>query len=206
MANHATRLLGLALSAIFVVPAFAEKPGNEPIPVSDSSFQCITKMTPVRGFYVASLTGKLSETLAVAKSDKGGTYPPGSVVQLVPGEVMVKHPKGTNPLTHDWEFFELDVDANGTKIRKRGYADVVNRFGGNCFACHVQARPEWDLVCETNHGCQSIPITEAMIRALQLSDPRCSPPNKLSEADKKALQDLSETLKKRSTAGVEGSK
>lgn len=57
-----------------------------------------------------------------------------------------------------------------------------------------------------NHGCQTIPLTEAMIRALQLSDPRCSPPNQLNETDKKALQDLGEVLKKISTAGVEGPK
>jgi hypothetical protein len=206
MVNHTKLLLSLALSTVLVVPAFADMSKNESIPVSDSSFQCITKMTPVRGFYVASLTGKLNETVAVAKSNKGGAYPPGSVVQLVPGEVMVKQPKGTNPVTHDWEFFELDVDSKGTKIRKRGYTDVVNRFGRNCFACHVQAKPQWDLVCENNHGCQPIPLTDAMIKALQLSDPRCSPPNKLSEADKKALQDVSEVLKKISTSGVEGPK
>jgi len=104
MVNHTKLLLGLALSTVLVVPAFADKSKNESIPVSDSSFQCITKMTPVRGFYVASLTGKLNETVAVAKSNKGGAYPPGSVVQLIPGEVMVKQPKGTNPQTHDWEF------------------------------------------------------------------------------------------------------
>jgi len=104
MVNHTKLLLSLALSTVLVVPAFADKSKNESIPVSDSSFQCITKMTPVRGFYVASLTGKLNETVAVAKSNKGGAYPPGSVVQLIPGEVMVKQPKGTNPQTHDWEF------------------------------------------------------------------------------------------------------
>jgi hypothetical protein len=28
-----------------------------------------------------------------------------------------------------------------------GFAEVNNRFGGNCFNCHAKARPEWDLVC-----------------------------------------------------------
>ena len=45
---------------------------------------------------------------------------------------MVKRDKGFNPATHDWEFFELDVSKDGTQIGKRGFADVVNRFGGNC--------------------------------------------------------------------------
>lgn len=42
-------------------------------------------------FYGASLLGKLKETVAVAKPEKAGTYPPGSVLQLVLDEVMVKH-------------------------------------------------------------------------------------------------------------------
>ena len=195
MFYYAKRVLGVVLSALLFAPVFADQPKSESISVDDKSFQCITKMTPVRGFYVASLTGQLDKTVAVAKSRKGGEYPPGSVVQLIPGEAMVKQPKGTNPPTHDWEFFELDVDAKGTKIRKRGYIDVVNRFGGNCFACHVQAKPQWDLICEKDHGCQPIPLTESMFRALQHNDPRCSP-HKLSAADKKALQNIDEALDK----------
>lgn len=206
MFNHLKLLLGLAISTALTPCAFADNTNQVAIPVSESSFQCITNMTPVRGFYVASLTGKLDETIAVAKSSEGGKYPPGSVVQLVPGEAMVKQPEGTNPLTKDWEFFELDVDANGTKIRKRGYTDVVNRFGGNCFACHAQAKPQWDLVCEKDHGCQPIPLTDAMFRALQRSDPRCSPANQLSEIDKKALHDLGEMMKQIAPAGSDAKK
>jgi hypothetical protein len=39
---------------------------------------------------------------------------------------MVKRDKGFNAATRDWEFFELDVSKDGTQIRKRGFADVVN--------------------------------------------------------------------------------
>ena len=116
--------------------------------IDAKSFRCITEMTHVRQFYVDNLLGNLEATLAVANSATGGTYPPGTVIQLVPTEVMVKRDKGFNPVTHDWEFFELDVSKDGTEIRKRGFAEVVNRFGGNCFGCHIQARPQWDLVCE----------------------------------------------------------
>ena len=38
------------------------------------------------------------------------TIRPGSVLQLMPNEVMVKHEKGFNPATRDWEFFYIDVD------------------------------------------------------------------------------------------------
>jgi hypothetical protein len=127
--------------------------------IDAKSFRCITEMTHVRQFYVDNLLRNLEATLAVANSATGGTYPPGSVIQLVPTEAMVKRDKGFNPVTHDWEFFELDVSKDGTEIRKRGFAEVVNRFGGNCFGCHIQARPQWDLVCEMDHGCAPIPVT-----------------------------------------------
>src|SRR6516165_1964152 len=118
--------------------------------VGANSFRCITKMTPVRQFYVDNLRGNLDATLAAANSPTGAVYPPGSVIQLIPTEAMVKRDRGFNAATHDWEFFELDVSKDGTQIRKRGTTDVVNRFGGNCFDCHVPAAAQWDLVCETD--------------------------------------------------------
>jgi hypothetical protein len=161
--------------------------------IDANSFRCIRKMTPVRHFYVDNLKGQLGATLAAANSPSGAVYPPGSVIQLVPGEVMVKRDKGFNAVTHDWEFFELDVSKDGTQIRKRGFADVVNRFGGNCFGCHVAARPEWDLVCESDHGCAPIPVTRAMIGALQRTDPRCENAA-LSPDDAEALKQLNQLL------------
>ena len=95
------------------------------------------------------------------------------MVQLVPTEVMVKRESGTFPATGDWEFFELEVNEKGSKIAKRGFVDVVNRFDGNCFSCHAPAREKWDFICETGHGCDPIPIDHKMTGALQRSDPRC---------------------------------
>jgi len=138
-------------------------------------FGCIRDLSPVRGFFVGNFKGDLEATLATANSTTGGVYPAGSIVQLVPGEVMIKHDKGFSPATKDWEFIELDVTAEKTSVRNRGFADVVNRFGGNCFACHIQAKPEFDLVCEKDHGCDPIPLTDNMIKALQNTDPRCAP-------------------------------
>ena len=164
--------------------------------IDAKSFRCIRTMTPVRHFYVDNLRGDLDATVAAAKSPGGAVYPPGSVIQLVPGEVMVKRDKGFNTVTHDWEFFELDVSKDGTEIRKRGFADVVNRFGGNCFGCHIAARPEWDLVCETDHGCAPIPLTRAMSGALQRTDPRCDNAP-VSAEDAQALKQLDELVKRR---------
>ncbi|MAT84730.1 MAG: hypothetical protein CMD39_10630 [Gammaproteobacteria bacterium] len=158
--------------------------------VDADDFGCISEMTPVRGFYVGNLLGDLDATLAVARSEDGGTYPPGSVVQLVPTEAMVKHPEGYNAATRDWEFFELDPSPEGSAIRVRGFADVVTRFGGNCFACHVKAEPKWDMICETGHGCDPIPLTADMTRVLQKADPRCDTSKALTPEDIELLKAL----------------
>jgi len=171
------------------VDTLIEKTANEQVSVlniDEKSFSCMRKMTPVRHFYVDNLLGDIKGTLAAANAPKGATYPVGSVVQLVPTEVMVKRESGTSPATGDWEFFELNVDKHGSKIAKRGFVDVVNRFGGNCFGCHAPAREPWDFVCESDHGCEPIPINHKMTGALQRSDPRCGE-EALEDGDSMAL-------------------
>lgn len=144
-----------------------------PLEIDNETFDCMLDMTPVRGFYVDNvIPGELDKTVAAAQAEKT-TYPAGSVVQLVPGEVMIKRHKGYNAATKDWEFFELNVSPEGTEIHKRGFADVVNRFGGNCFGCHIQAKPEFDLICESSHGCDPIAIPRPIITLLQKTDARC---------------------------------
>ncbi len=172
-----------ALSAVLLVAvafapaafgAEAKTTANDPeIKVTGDSFRCLSKMAKVRHFFVDNLLGDVKGTLVVASSEQGGVYPPGSVVQLIPGEVMVKHKPGFNTATRDWEFFELNVSAQGTTIGKRGFTDVINRFGGNCFTCHVRAKPEYDLICEMGHGCDPIPISRETIAKIQEGDPRC---------------------------------
>src|SRR6476619_6090280 len=71
--------------------------------IDASSFRCITKMTPVRQFYVDNLQGNLDATLAAANSTTGAVYPTGAVIQLIPGEAMVKRDRSFNAATHDWE-------------------------------------------------------------------------------------------------------
>lgn len=144
------------------------------IDISAQSFKCLTEMTPVRGFFVDNLAGHLPATLAVARNPQGGVYPPGSVVQLVPTEVMVKREPGFSPVTKDWEFFELDVSGKGSQIRKRGFAEVNNRFDKNCFACHLAAKPEFDMICGQGRGCEELPIPRYVIHSLQVTDPRCA--------------------------------
>ena len=129
--------------------------------IDDKTFGCIRDMTPVREFFVRNLQGNLEGPLAVSNAGTG-KYPEGSVIQLVPTEVMVKREEGFSPVTKDWEFIELQVSDQGTKIAKRGTTDIVNQFGGNCFACQ-------------GNGCDPIPLTPTMIKGMQNTDPRCEP-------------------------------
>ena len=162
--------------------------------VDDNSFKCITDMTKVRHFYVDNLLGNLAGTVAVANAGTGD-YPEGSVVQVMPNEVMIKHQKGFSPATRDWEFFWIDLDKNGAKIFTRGFAEVNNRLNLNCFACHVKARPEFDFICETEQGCDPIPVTKAMFGALQRTDPRCPGSDQVSAEDAESLAQLGEVVK-----------
>jgi hypothetical protein len=137
-----------------------------------ADFTNVNDMTPVRGYFIDNRLGHLDEALAVAEDPAGGTYPVGTIIQLVPTEAMVKRAEGFSPATGDWEFFSLAVSPQGTEILARGGPDVVNQFGGSCADCHLQAEPQFDLVCEDTHGCDPLPIGDDVITAIQASDPR----------------------------------
>ncbi|MGB5811373.1 MAG: hypothetical protein WBG86_12625, partial [Polyangiales bacterium] len=99
-------------------------------------------------------------------------YPPGTLIQLVPQEAMVKREEGFSPETRDWEFFFLELSADGTTIAERGKDEAENAFGGNCFSCHSGA-PDNDFVCETGNGCDPLTLDDQIIESLQLGDVRC---------------------------------
>ena len=104
------RAWGVLVTALIVGPAVAAPAGGAgSLSISEKSFRCMTEMTHIGHFYVDNLVGNLKGTVQAAESTTGGVYPSGSVLQLVPTEVMVKREKGFNVATHDWEFFELDV-------------------------------------------------------------------------------------------------
>jgi hypothetical protein len=74
----------------------ADQSAEPKVKVSHDTFKCITDMTPVRHFYVDNLLGNLQGTVAVAEKGSGD-YPAGSVVQLVPTEVMINSRKDSIP-------------------------------------------------------------------------------------------------------------
>jgi hypothetical protein len=144
----------------------------EDLEMQATDFTNINDMTPIRGYFIDNRLGHLDEAIAVAEDPAGGTYPVGTIIQLVPTEAMVKRAEGFSPATGDWEFFSLSVSPEGTEILARGGPDVVNQFGGSCADCHLQAEPQFDLVCEDTHGCDPLPIGDDVITAIQASDPR----------------------------------
>lgn len=148
-------------------------PGEDAVAQADD-FIHVDDMVAVRNFYVNNLIPEhLDETVELARSGGAGVYPVGTVIQLIPQEAMVKRRAGFDPASNDWEFFELDVSAEGTKIHNRGGAEIVNRFGsGSCSSCHAQADPKFDFVCEDTHGCEPLPVGDDLIEGLQASDPR----------------------------------
>jgi len=182
-------LLRLTMSALLVVGvaacAASEKasPAEEEVPqepwdgsnITIDDFTCITDGTKVGNYYVLNKAGKLDEAVAVAQSPTGGVFPEGTFLSLIPWEVMVKRIEGFSPETSDWEFFALDTAQNYTQIYSRGTLDVLNQFDGNCFDCHKEAEPQWDLICGKDHGCDEIDasFTQEQLEIVQNTDPRC---------------------------------
>jgi hypothetical protein len=184
MGSRGVRIAALACGAALLVSCGGSGEGaggdatpRSSAPVEDLEMQAtdfpnINTMTKVDSYFVTNLLGHEEEALRVARAPNGGTFPVGTLLQLVPQEAMVKRRAGWNRATHDWEFFFLETTPEGTKIVTRGADEVVNRFGGNCASCHLAADPKWDLVCKDDHGCEPLPIGDDLIATIQAADPR----------------------------------
>ena len=93
VASISTRLAAMLCLLVAASALAADNTTEHHVTVDDSSFKCITDMIPIRHFYVDNLRGNVGGTVAVATAGKGD-YPDGSVLQLMPNEVMIKHAKG----------------------------------------------------------------------------------------------------------------
>lgn len=150
-----------------------EDEATEDVVAEADDFVALADMTPVRGFFVDNLLGDVDEAVEVAESPDGGVYPVGTVIQLIPQEAMVKRAPGFDPDSNDWEFFTLEVTAEGTTIVTRGGSEVINRFSGDsCASCHSAAEPQFDFVCEDDNGCEPLPVGDDVITGIQQADPR----------------------------------
>jgi hypothetical protein len=145
-------------------------PPRDVVPTA-ADFVNINRMTRVGDHFISSLNGHLDEALAVARNPKDAVYPVGTVIQLIPTEAMVKRHRGYSPSTGDWEFFSLSVSPTGTEILSSG-AKVKNFLGADCASCHAAAKLHFDFVCEKDHGCAPLSITDELIATIQKGDPR----------------------------------
>jgi len=147
----------------------------EDLEMRAEDFECIKKWDKVNLFFVTNKLGHKDAALAVAKAGRG-TYPVGTVIQLVPFEAMVKRRAGFSPASNDWEFFNIQDNADGTTtiVTRGGDASVKNRINGKpCLTCHQMADADRDLVCEKGHGCESLGIPDNFIIEAQDGDKRC---------------------------------
>jgi hypothetical protein len=143
--------------------------------VTEKSFGCVLDLTKVRNTRIQNPDPeKLKEAIRIFRDSVPDVeYPTGTILQLIPGEAMVKHSREAFPKTNGWEFFALAVSAEGTKIQDRGDKVVNTTLKRPCLECHSPAA-KFDFVCEKGHGCAPIPLTDERIAAIQASDPRCS--------------------------------
>jgi hypothetical protein len=180
------RNVGLACASTLVVGLAVLTPhparAQADVTISERSFGCIRSGTKVRNTYVWNADPKLlAEAVHILRDRVSNVeYPVGTILQLIPAEAMVKHPRSRFPDSNGWEFFALDLSPQGTKIKARGDS-VVNFIGVTCLSCHLAAAT-FDFVCEKDHGCAPIPVDDKVIASRQSQDPRCPP---AAEAGKK---------------------
>jgi hypothetical protein len=154
----------------------------EDVDAGPADFDCLqnSEWTAVGLSQYKNVLGHTDEMLAVARSLDGGTFPVGTIVQLIPNEASVKRHAGFNAASNDWEFFSLNPTAAGTTIVARGGgASVINFAGESCLNCHDKAAPQWDLICGdqdggNTHGCAALPVTSQDITFLRSQDARCN--------------------------------
>jgi hypothetical protein len=147
---------------------------GQDITVSAQTFGCILDWPKVRNTRMKnSDPERLKEAMRIFRdSVPDKEYPVGTILQLVPFEAMVKHPRENFPKTNGWEFFFLDISKEGTKIKDRGESVVNLSQGITCLSCH-KAAARFDFVCEKRRGCAPIPFNDQKITELQNADPRC---------------------------------
>src|SRR5580692_7717783 len=136
--------------------------------VTAKTFGCVLDMTKVRKTRIQNPDpDKLKEAIRIFRdSVPDQEYPTGTILQLIPGEAMVKHDRAAFPNTNGWEFFALKVSADGTTILDRGDKVINTSLKKPCLGCHSPAA-RFDFVCEKGHGCAPIPVTDQLIATMQ---------------------------------------
>ena len=159
---------------LFLCLSLAATLSADDLVITEKSFGCVLNLPKVRNTRIQNPDPeKLKEAIRIFRDSVPNTeYPVGTILQLIPTEAMVKHDHAAFPNTNGWEFFALNVSADGTVIRDRGDKVLNNSLKKPCLDCHLPAA-KFDFVCEKKHGCAPIPVTDQQISAMQSADPRC---------------------------------
>jgi hypothetical protein len=185
-------LIALLLGGLLLVPGNAgQKRSARNFEIQPSDLTCILGWKQIRNFRITNVLSKskLKKAIKVAERQRG-RYPVGTIIQLIPFEVMIKHRRKFSPETGGWEFltlqgfrtFQLVIDpATGNPIfDTQGTTNVTNFLGGNCFGCHSKADESFDMVCERDHGCDPLGgllarfTAEDFANLAAIGDPRCA--------------------------------
>src|SRR5688500_6091629 len=107
---------GILFAAVLGL-SLAESALAQGVDVSEQTFGCILVWPKVRNTrFKHADQAKLKEAMRILRdSVPDKEYPIGTILQLIPSEAMVKHPREKFPNTNGWEFFALDVSEAGTK-------------------------------------------------------------------------------------------
>lgn len=168
-----TRLAAGLVAAVLGCGAPAPTPcENGDYKPTEADFDCTLSWPQVGQLRVINRCNAQSQAESVANSnDSGRRFPVGTIVQLMPGEAMVKRGPGFDTANHDWEYFVLGGSPAGTRIKQRGTTEVSNDVG-KCLDCHAGGK-EFDYICQDGHGCDRLPLPRSVIASQQYTDLRC---------------------------------
>ena len=145
------------------------------ITVSEQTFGCILDWPKVRNTrFKHSDPEKLKEAMRIFRNsvpDK--EYPVGTILQLVPFEAMVKHPREKFPKTMDGSFSLWMSPTKGPRSMIEERVSSMFRKESPGLSCH-QPVAKFDFVSEKGHGCAPIPFDDQKIADIQKADLRCA--------------------------------
>ena len=185
MKQNLTKILAetgkVSFFAALLLCAGSVQAGEPKYKVDGSTFQCITKMTPVKHFFADNLAGNLAGTVDVAKAGKG-QFPEGTVLQLIPNEAMVKQDSAQGRTIGSSSPSTLTRTARKLLTRERRKlttswgsiaSSAIRRRGRN--STSSASRIMAALLCRSHAKCSTPSSTLICVARLSSSAPRTPP-------------------------------
>src|SRR5258705_12660488 len=131
-------VIGVGVAFAFSMVSVAS---SADVSVSERTFGCILDWPQVRNTRIKHADPQqLAEAMRIFRDSVPNTeYPVDTILQLVPFEAMVKHPREKFPKTNGWEFFALDISDACTRTPDRVGSVIKLYHGTTCPSCHQPA-------------------------------------------------------------------